>query len=529
MTNKEKHIRQLYQIITQAIVMVCFVAAFSSSSSVVYAQSAFDDPGARAASGQAGDLKVVDGKIDAGTVTLGSSSQVVILLKNESSKPIISADISLYPSSNVSASVGENECNKQPLSPEAVCAIALSVKGLQLGNFRVEMLLRHDGRSKLVTATVAGDVDSSGDQTRDVINDIEAIPATLNFGSLKESRPLTQSLVLRNVTSKEITINGIDIESNEAAGYSMKSTCDSLLSGEACVATVTWAPQQRGPATGALVVNHTGPSSVVSVILDGEYQPEQAKEVGVFPEAVPGKGLLTASQREIDFGTGIESESAITISLVNVGDEPLEIENISLADKNNGIEILATGCRPAKTLLPVEACPLTLKWQPVRVGNILDDVQVRHSGARGILVLPIRGGAAKAVNRDNQSVLVGDGESFFADVPKISAAELGDVSSPSSSSLPAKKNVGGALEGYRITSLASNRAIIAGPGGSRVVLNREETVIGGVLWKVFVKSSAVEFVNGKQRVILLFDRSLSTSSTGEPNQTVTTTDIEGGT
>jgi len=490
--------------------------------SIALSQSAFEDPGARNAGGSGGDLEVVDDNIDAGTVTLGSSSQVVILLKNESSKPIKTDNISLYPSSNVSATVGENECGKRALPPEAVCAIAMSVKGLQLGNFRVEMLMRHDGKSKLVRTTVAGDVDSSGDIQRDVINDIEAIPGDLNFGTLKESRPLTRSLVLRNVTSKEIAIKSIDIESNDAAGYSLKSECDTLLSGGACAATVTWAPQQRGPSTGALVVNHDGPSSVVSIILDGEYAPEQAREVGIFPEAVPGRGLLTASQTEIDFGNDIESESAITISLVNVGDEPLMIEDIRLADKNNGIEILSSGCSKGKELMPVEACPLTLKWEPVRIGSILDDVQIRHDGARGILVLPVRGTASAAVNRDSQSVFVGDGDSILNSIPALSSADLGEPVRATPSRSIGSGNVSGSLEGYRITSLAKNRAIVSGTGGSRVVFNNQETLIGGVLWKVFVQKNAVEFVNGRQRVLLLFDRSLSGSSS-ETNQ-VTTSD-----
>lgn len=498
------------------ILILCFVFM---PVSLALSQSAFDNPGSRNAAGSGGDLKVVDDNIDAGTVTLGSSSQVVILLKNESSKPIKTETISLYPSSNVSATVGENECGKNSLPPEAACAIALSVKGLQLGNFRVEMLMRHDGKSKLVRTTVAGDVDSSGDVQRDVINDIEAIPGDLNFGTLKESRPLTRSLVLRNVTSKEITINSIDIESNDAAGYSLKSNCETLLSGGACAATVTWAPQQRGPSTGALVVNHTGPSSVVSIILDGEYAPEQAREVGIFPEAVPGRGLLTASQTEINFGDEIESESAITISLVNVGDEPLKIEDISLADKNNGIKILSSGCKKGKELMPVEACPLTLKWEPVRIGSILDDVQIRHDGARGILVLPVRGVASAAINRDSQSVFVGDGGSILDSIPALSNSDLGEPSSvsPSPSSSIGSRNRIGSLEGYRITSLAKNRAIVSGTGGSRVVFHNQESMIGGALWKVFVQKNAVEFVNGRQRVMLLFDRSLS-GSTSESNQ-----------
>jgi hypothetical protein len=338
---------------------------------------------------------------------------------------------------------------------------------------------------------------------------------------------------LRNVTSKEITINSIDIESNESAGYSLKSNCEILLSGGACAATVTWAPQQRGPATGALVINHSGPSSVVSIILDGEYNPEQAKEVGIFPEAVPGKGLLTASQTEIDFGSEIESESAITISLVNVGDEPLLIEDVTLTDKDNGIEILDSGCAAGIELLPVEACPLTLKWEPVRIGSILDDVKIRHDGARGILVLPVRGTASKAVNRDSQSVLVSDEGSILNSIPKLSTADLGGDSVKSKPSPPPRpsslsnRNVTGSLEGYRITSLAKNRAIISGTGGSRVVFNNQETLIAGVLWRVFVQENAVEFVNGRQRVMLLFDRSLSAGSSSSESTQITTSDNNG--
>jgi hypothetical protein len=483
----------------------------------VLAQSAFDDPGARSTGAKGGDLNVVESKIDAGAVALGSSSQVVILLRNDGVKPITSGAISLYPSSNVSASVGENECIQTPLPSGAVCAIAISVKGLQPGKFRIEMLMRHDGRAKLVTSTVSGVVERSGDASADIISDLDTIPSELDFGTLKDSRPLTRSIIMRNVTSKTISIESMRINSNDQAGYSLESDCEKLLSGEACIATVTWAPQQRGPATGVLVVNHDGPTGVVSVILDGEYTPTAASQVGIFPEAVPGKGLLTASQTDIDFGNGIKSTSAITVSLVNVGDVPLEVKDIHLSNKNNGITIERSGCRKGLILNPVEACPLTLTWEPVREGDILDDVQIRHDGARGILILPVRGQADKVVNKDSKIVIFGSGDSsLLSSIPTISASE---VEGASSSSIPASKssrpkevatgNAVGSLDGFKVTSLAKDRAIISGPGGSRVVFHSQETVIGGVLWRVAVRPNAVEFIGGSQRALLLFDHSLS--------------------
>lgn len=487
-----------------ALLLLVCIATFASSS--VFAQSAFEDPQSRVKGKKAGDLSVVDGKIDAGSVSLGSSSQVVVLLRNDSATPLTSGTISLYPSSNVSASVGENECARQPLPPGAVCAIALSVKGLQVGTFRIEMLMRHEGKSKLLTTTISGNVEKSEDSSADIISDLETIPSELKFGSLKESRPLTRSLILRNVTSKPVKISSIDIEASEESGYSQRSDCLELLSGEACILTITWAPQSRGPATGILVVNHDGPTGVVSVILDGTYSPGQASAVGVFPEAVPGRGLLTASKTSISFGSNIEASSVITTSLVNIGDEPLTIRDIRLSNEENGLKIASGGCRPGTILDPVEACPLTLRWEPARKGNILDDVQIIHDGARGILVLPVEGKASKAVNQDSKAIMFGgDGGDLLRAIPPISSGELGLGEGEAE---PAQVNIGKALEGYRITSLAANKAIIVGPGGSRVILDGEETVIGGVLLRVGIRPSAVQFAAANQRVMILFDKSL---------------------
>ncbi len=494
--------------------LLFFIALFAFWIGFAHAQSAFDDPGSRvAAGGRGGDVVAVGGNVDAGDVALGSSSQVVMLIRNDSAKPVSSGEISLYPSSNVSASVAQNECSQALLPPDAVCAIALSVKGLQPGRFRIEMLMRHDGRAKLITSTVSGLVDVSADSSRDVINDLETIPSEIAFGSLTASRPLTRSVILRNVTSKPILINSIEIESNERAGYTLKSDCEKLDSGGACIATVTWAPEQRGPATGVLIVNHDGPTGVVSVVLDGSYEPGNAAEVGIFPEAVPGKGLLTASQTGINFGDGIETASSITVSLVNVGDAPVRINKIRLSNEDNGIQISSTGCKVGSLLKPVEACPLTLVWEPVRTGSVLDDVQIVHDGARGILVLPITGTSSGAVNQDSKSIVFNnnDADSILRAIEPISASDVG--ASVKFRQKKSRSSRGGAsnnsLEGYRVTSLAATRAIVSGPGGSRVVFDGQETVIGGVLWEVSVQSSSVQFNDGGQKVLLLFDRSLA--------------------
>lgn len=486
-----------------------FACIFSGSSPAL-AQSAFDDPGARTNNASGGDLVAVQSAVDAGAVALGSSSQIVILLRNDDTKPLTIGDISLYPSSNVSADVSENQCAAEPLAPQAVCALALSVKGLQSGRFRIEMLVRHNGRARLLTTSVSGTVDSAGNDAGARNNDLEFSPDKVDFGSLKASRTQVSSVMLRNITSQPIEIKDIAIQSGSHAGYAIEDECTTLPSGGACVVTVKWTPQQIGPATGAILVTHTGPTGMTTVPLEGEYNPSNSSTASVFADAVPGKGLLVSSLSEIDFGSNIEKASAITVSLVNAGDAPLTLSAMTLSNAENGLVIERTGCTPGRVLNPIEACPMTLKWTPVRQGAVLDDVTISHTGVRGVLVLPVRGSASQAVSKDSQAISLGD---MASAMPRLSLSDLDEDSAQAGAQrdLSAYKvdDVRGVLDGYSITSLATSRAIVTGPGGSRVVSDGENAVIGGVPWVVAVRQGAVQFIHGEQSIVLLFDRSLS--------------------
>jgi len=101
----------------------------------------------------------------------------------------------------------------------------------------------------------------------------------------------------------------------------------------------------------------------------------------------------------------------------------------------------------------------------VRVGTIIDDVQILHDGARGILVLPVTGTATQIVNKDSQSIVFGEG-GLLGSIPALSSSDLGGRSQSPPPESSGQANVKGSLEGYKITSLAKNRAIISGPGGS---------------------------------------------------------------
>lgn len=132
------------------------------------------------------------------------------------------------------------------------------------------------------------------------------------------------------------------------------------------------------------------------------------------------------------------------------------------------------GCSPGLELAPIEACPLTLSWSPTRLGTLLDDVQVAHTGARGILVLPIRGQSEGVVSQDQKAIVLSGAadEEEDREITHVVGTEGAVVSSQK---LPSRARGGGqksggnvvsALDGFKITSFAKTRAIVNGPGGA---------------------------------------------------------------
>ena len=504
--------------------MLCFSVFISGNALAQY--PGFDDPGKTVSGGGSAGLVPVTPSIDGGAIPIGATAQVVVLFRNEGGQPVETGTIRLYPSSTVSAIVSLNQCENEPLPSGAECAIALSVKGLQAGPWRVEMLMAHSGRTRLVTATVMGSVETTEGAGDKLTSDIEMIPDTVDFGSLNAAQTLIEPVILRNITSNEISINDIYIDTSEQAGYALKTECSKLAAGQSCIATITWSPKLKGRSSGVLVVKHTGPAALSSVPLKGEYAPENVSSAQVFPQAVPGKGLLVSSAEDIDFGSGIETASSITVSLVNSGDADLMLRDIRISGSDNGVGFKEDGCLPGTVLEPVEACPLTVTWSPTRVGDILDDIQILHDGARGVLVLPVRGNALSTVSQDQKAIVLSEGaieldgeaperseEALEAGVPETqeeaaqkNAARVGAKPSYAASS---SANISDTLDGYKITSFSPTRAIINGPGGSRLVFDNEEVVLGGVPWMVLIQPSGIEFMHRGKRVLLLFDRSLS--------------------
>lgn len=474
------------------IVGLCVVATTCGvlgTSHIAHA-TAFDDPGSRVVAPgggplNGGGLEPSKPEVDGGELSVGATQQIVVLFRNSQSQPIRVGAVNLYPSSTVTASVSMNDCAKEPLPPGAECPIALNVSAFQTGPWRVEMLVRHDGRTKVVTATVKGTVAAGKDGDANIKPDLQPVPDKIDFGTLNNGKKMVRSIVLRNVTSSDITVKDVTLQASSNAEYTLETNCEKLTSGQACLISLSWSPKQKGPSEGFVVIQHDGSTSVTSVPITAKFEPASSVKAPRFPDTIPGRGVLVASDEEIDFGEEVDSESSYTLSLVNEGDSDLEIENITLSGADTGLSLLRKGCVPGTILAPVEACPLVVVWSPVRTGEVRDDVQITHDGARGVLVVPISGKATKTFNPDAKTMISRNGT--YA--RQIDRTQI--------------------LQGYVVSSHSPTRAIINGPGGSRVVMNNQIVTLGGVQWTTNIVENGVEMIDGDDRVLLLFDRSLS--------------------
>jgi len=446
---------------------------------------AFSGSGGGSAASSGPNLKATVDKIAAGTVTVGSTSFVVVLFSNDGVSPVTVGDVNLYPSSTVSAAVSLNQCSKAPLPPGANCAITVAVSGLQAGSYRIEMLVDHDGLTRLATSSIEGTIEASGQQQLSVQSELEAFPEVLAFGVLKTGAEQVRSVTFRNRTSEEITLRDIVLEGSSKSGFSFESSCSELKPGEACLVTVRWAPTRVGEAFASLSILHDGVSGISRLDITGEYAPESPADATIYPDALPNTGLLISDRSQFDFASGIESVSSITASLVNIGESPVILKSIRLSGSENGLSVSRNGCKSGLILESSSACALTISWAPSRAGPVIDDVQVQHTGARGILVIPVRGDADSAVSRDSMAVMMSNN----ANVDNVEFTPV--------------------LDGYIVTSLSPRNAVISGPVGTLIVRNKKDVLIGGVNWAVKILPSGVELSHGSDVILLVFDRTLT--------------------
>jgi hypothetical protein len=140
---------------------------------------------------------------------------------------------------------------------------------------------------------------------------------------------------------------------------------------------------------------------------------------------------------------------------------------------------------------------------------IIDSLKITHTGARGVLVIPVRA----TVDKTSEDNVAAGGlvDSVFASPDKGSGGSppkgkdtVSEVDKAALRAMLMQKVLGG----YTVTSHSATRAVINGPAGAMVVRDGEDVVISGIKCTVTIVPMGVILSSGKEKVELTFDRSL---------------------
>lgn len=348
--------------------------------------NAFKDPGpGGSAASQEIDFHAVAPTIQGGKVAVGATAYVVVMFKNQGSSSVKIGTVNLYPSSTVTAQIALNQCADADLPTDAQCAMTIAVMGRQSGSWRVEVLVNHEGRSKVATASITGDVEQVSTKQEQVAKgDLEITPPILDFGTSSGGISLMKSVTLNNHTAEAIKIKGVFLNVPEGAGFSYKSQCpETLQPEETCGLIVNWAPTSKGLAQGVLAIQHSGKSAMVQTALTGTLQPEA---VGAPAE----NSSVILSPETMDFGTtdgGIAQMKSIVLS--NQSSGSINIGNIFLKTPEGSGLSYESQC---PLILPGKgSCTIVMTWKPTVPGLSQGVLIAQHSGKGGMTQTEVKG------------------------------------------------------------------------------------------------------------------------------------------
>lgn len=307
--------------------------------------------------------------------------------------------------------------------------------------------------------------------------DFRPINPTIAAGRISLGATSYTVVLFKNQSASAIKVGQINLypSSNVSVETVLNRCSDTTISSDAqCAITVAITGRLVGAFRVEVLAEHEGRSGISTASVTGDVDRAATQN------EQPASDIIS-DLNAIDFGNNIRNEASIAVNLSNVGKDNVTLKAITIAGAGSGLMLGRRGCQDDLVLKPGEACPLTISWVPARPGAILDSLQITHTGARGILTVPIRGSGDSSVR----------GTGIFDDTAAARsyggtavAATSAPVSTAAAVSTPT-------LSGFTITSHATTRAVLSGAGGAVIVRDGEEVVLNGIKWRVSVVPSGV--------------------------------------
>ena len=209
-------------------------------------------------------------------------------------------------------------------------------------------------------------------------------PSTINFGSVKVGSSVSQSVVLTNTASSNLTISQATLSGTgfTISGLGVPAT---LAPGQSVSLTTTFAPQSGGSITGSLSLA----CSVPKVKTRGKGSPTSNSTATLsFAGTGASPGQLTANPSSLNFGN-VQVGGSLTLmdTLTNTGSASVTILQATVTGSGFGI----SGLNVPLTLNPGASVTFNTMFAPQSAANASGSITVSSDAANPTLTVSLSG------------------------------------------------------------------------------------------------------------------------------------------
>jgi Abnormal spindle-like microcephaly-assoc'd, ASPM-SPD-2-Hydin/Protein of unknown function (DUF1573) len=302
---------------------------------------------ATAVASAAPQMSVSSSSVQFGTVGVGSTSNLSLTISNTGS-----ADLTISTVSVVGAGFGVSGITTPMTIPAGQSApVSLSFKPTAGGAAAATLsIISNDPANPTMSVALAGTGSTA------TFGQLQASPASLNFGNVSTGGNATQNVTLSNTGTAAVQISSITAS---GAGFSVNGITTPFTLNAAATATlnVIFAPTTGGSATGSVTVTSNATNSALTVSLTGT-------------GAQPGLSITPASA---NFGSiAVGATNSQTIKLTNTGTGVLTITQANVT----GSGFSATGLTLPLSINPGLSSTFNAQYQAAAAGSASGSITI---------------------------------------------------------------------------------------------------------------------------------------------------------
>src|SRR5215831_12042391 len=260
---------------------------------------------------QASSLSSSPSSVSFGTVTLGNKVTRTLAITSVATSGVTVSKATMSNAEfSISSLVLPFSVNKG-----ATTYFAIGFKPTASGTVTGTLTLTSSNGAVLLTVSLSGTGAGSGSSSSTSTAPLTSTPSSVSYGSVAVGNKLTQTLMIKNVTSSSVSVSSISI-SNSAFSSSL-TVPFSIAAGATSYFAVGFKPTAAGGFAGSLTLKNSSGTALVTVPLNGT--------------GSTATSSLVSSTSSLSFGNETVGESTtLPVTLTNQGTSNVTISGVSI-------------------------------------------------------------------------------------------------------------------------------------------------------------------------------------------------------